>query len=58
MTVGTGFAASGAHENAMFVLLDDAYAQELRSKFADDSTVYTQAGRSVRVNSNGEAEFI
>ena len=58
MTVGTGFAASRAQEIATFMLLDYAHAQGLRSKFADGSTVYTQVGRGVRVNSNGEAELI
>ena len=58
MQIGAGFAASGAQENAMFSLLDDAHAQGLRSRFADGSTVYAQAGRGVRVKSNGEAEFI
>ena len=56
--VGAGFAASGAQENATFTLLDDAHVQELRSKFAAGATVYTQTERAVRVNSNGEAEFI
>ena len=58
MMVGAGFAASGAQENATFTLLDDAHAQELRSRFSNRSTVYAQAERGVRVTSNGEAEFI
>ncbi len=58
MTVGTGFSASAPQENATFMLLDSDHARELRSKFADDSTAYTQAERGVRVKSNGEAEFI
>ena len=58
MTVGAGFAASGAQGNLTFSLLDDAHAQELRSRFTDGSSAYTQAGSGVRVKSNGEAEFI
>ena len=58
MTVGTGFSASVVQEKATFALLDDVHAQELRSKFADGATVYTQAERGVRVKSNGGAEFI
>ena len=56
--IGAGFAASGAQENAAITLLDDAHAQELRSRFSNCSTVYARAERGVRVNSNGEAEFI
>lgn len=58
MQVGIGFAASEAQENATFALLDDGHAQDLRSKFADGATVYAQTERGVRVNSNGEAEYI
>ena len=58
MTVGAGFAASGAQENATFTFLDDAHAQGLRSRFADGSTVYAQAGRNTRATFAGEAELI
>ena len=58
MMVGAGFAASRAGENVTFTLLDDAHAQGLRSRFADGSTIYAQVGSGVRVQSNGEAEFV
>lgn len=58
MMVGAGFGASGPNESAIFTLLDDSHVQKLRERFAASATTYMQAGRGVRVKSNGDAEFI
>ena len=56
--IGAGFAASKVQENATFTLLDDDHAQELRSRFADGSSVYIQVDRAVQIKANGRAELI
>lgn len=56
--IGAGFAASKLQENATFTLLDDDHAQELRSKFADGSSVYLQVDKAVQIKANGRAELI
>ena len=58
MTVDTGFATSGAQENATFMIFDNVHAKGLRSKFSDGSTFYTQTESGVRIKSDGAAEFI
>lgn len=57
LMVGAGFAASGAQESATLTLLNDAHAEELRSRFTG-SSVYAQVGGAVRIKANGETELI
>lgn len=58
LMMGAGLAATGAAESATFTLLDNGYAQVLRSRFAANSSVYALVGSAVQVGSNGNASLI
>jgi len=57
LMVGAGLAAAGPGETATFTLLDNSHAQQLRSRFSANSTVYTRVGSAVRVDANGNVEL-
>ncbi|WP_299627606.1 hypothetical protein [uncultured Tateyamaria sp.] len=57
LMVGAGLAAAGPGETATFTLLDNTHAQQLRSRFSANSTVYTRVGSAVRVDANGNVEL-
>lgn len=57
LMVGAGLAAAGPRETATFTLLDNTHAQQLRSRFFANSTVYTRVGSAVRVDANGNVEL-
>ena len=56
--IGAGLSAEGPTETATFTLLDDRYAQALRSRFVANSTVYARVGSAVQIDSDGNASFI
>jgi hypothetical protein len=58
LMIGAGLSAEGQTETATFTLLDDSHARALRTRFADNSTVYTRVGSAVQIDSNGNSSFI
>ncbi|TLP45424.1 hypothetical protein FDK21_11720 [Cohaesibacter sp. CAU 1516] len=57
LMVGAGLAAVGAGETATFTLLDNTHAQQFRSRFSSNSTVYNRVGSAVRIHDDGSAEL-
>lgn len=58
LMLGAGFSADGANETVAFTLLDDAHAQTIRSRFADEAHVYEKVGSTVQIDSEGNASII
>ena len=55
--IGAGLSAAGPNESAVFTLLNFEHAQDLRSRFAHGSTIYTREGSAVRIHADGNTEL-
>lgn len=51
--IGSGLAAAGAQEHALITLLETQHSDQIRLRFAPESNVYRQFGRTVEILANG-----